>query len=275
MAELDRGRARQRRRVVAGDRGVGEEARGAAGSACRSGRRRGRGRGGSGSSRRRPRWTASACSPTRRRISASVSAISAWRSRSRDTVVIAASVAGSRQTCEPRVACCAGRRAARRAQSPRYVPLPPVVASIRSSHRALRRSPASRTSARHSARRPRARSTACRHGRTRSGRRTESAELRRSGNAAVPAVSRERRRPRRSCIAASRPLARVDERAGQGLLDAAVSSRGERRTGRGGPGGHPRDERDARDDDPPLPPRRRGALIDGRLIQSTGVRKDK
>jgi hypothetical protein len=73
----------------------------AAGSACRSGRRRGRAPGGSGSSRRRPRWRARRA---RRRPGGSrppCRRISACRSSSFDTAVIAASVAGSEQTCEP------------------------------------------------------------------------------------------------------------------------------------------------------------------------------
>ena len=111
--------------------------RGAAASACRPARPSRRGRGGSGSSRRRPRSTGS-WSPTRRRISSSVSAIRAAASRTGWAVVIAGHGSGIRANMHPRsslLRATAGCRPLNRRGRCR----PPVVASIRSSHSALRR----------------------------------------------------------------------------------------------------------------------------------------
>ena len=114
MAELDRRRTRQRRHVVAGDRRVGEQPEQRPDPLA--GRRaiaveaqvvadhlvHARGRGVA---------VVDDAEDLRLRVGDE-----RLRSKSGDTVAIAASVAGSKQTCEPRVACCRGCR--RRLPSP-------------------------------------------------------------------------------------------------------------------------------------------------------------
>ena len=113
VAELDRRRARQGRPVVAGDRGVGEEAEERPHPLAGRGARSRRARGGSGTSRRRRRSTDRGRA-TRRRISASVSAMSCGDARSgwSRAVIVRPSVAvaRARKRARPQVAPVRARR---------------------------------------------------------------------------------------------------------------------------------------------------------------------